>query len=211
MIRIARGGANWVVQPIVAAILLFSFSEQLGGYGVPLSMVVFAIATSLLWFFRDPERGIGSHIVAPADGKIVRIDQVDDPDVGPADRIAIFMNPLDVHVNRAPIDGDVLSVTHIPGKHVPAFNKDSDRNERVEYLMKTEIGTVKVVQIAGAMARRCVPYIEQGHHVKKGDRIGLIRLSSRCDLYLPQGKAKWLIEDKQPVKANLVSVAKVNE
>ena len=77
-------------------------------------------------------------------GKVVRIDQIEDPDLGTVDRLSIFMSPLDVHVNRFPLAGNVRSVTHIPGKHVPAFNKDSDRNERVITHMKTELGDIKV-------------------------------------------------------------------
>jgi phosphatidylserine decarboxylase len=187
--------------------MAISFDSYLGGYGVSVSMVLGAVATSMLWFFRDPKRGIGKGIVAPADGKIVRMDELDDPDIGPATRIAIFMSPVDVHVNRVPLDGNITKVTHHAGKHVPAFNKDSDRNERIEYVMQTEIGLVKVVQIAGAMARRCVPYVDPGQHVKKGDRLGLIRLSSRCDLYLPAG-AEWTVELKQAVKASVMQVAK---
>ncbi|MGB1697160.1 MAG: phosphatidylserine decarboxylase [Thermoplasmatota archaeon] len=208
MIRIARGGATWVVTPISLAILLVSFDSALGGYGLPLSMISLAVATSLLWFFRDPQRGIAKGIVCPADGKVVRVDQPMDADIGEADRIAIFMSPLDVHVNRAPVDGNVIKVTHHPGKHVPAFNKDSDRNERVEILLQTEHGLVKIVQIAGAMARRCVPYVEPGQHVKAGDRIGLIRLSSRCDLYFPRGAVSWNVEVGTRVKA---SISKVGE
>lgn len=169
--------------------------------GVPLFVTLF-----FLMFFRDPDRRIADGIVSPADGKVVRIDEVDDPDIGPCHRIAIFMSPVNVHVNRMPLDMDVRSVTHIPGKHVPAFNKDSDRNERVVTIGKTAIGDVKVVQIAGAVARRIQPYHVAGDHVLKGERFGLIKLGSRCDLYLPVS-AHWQVKLNDRVFAGSTTVA----
>ncbi|MGB0651836.1 MAG: phosphatidylserine decarboxylase [Thermoplasmatota archaeon] len=209
MLRIAHGGANWIVIPISLALLMVGLAGPLGmPWLVPLSGVPFFFTLFFLYFFRDPERPAHPEgLACPADGKVVRVDEVDDPDVGRAQRLSIFMRPSDVHVNRFPLDGDVRRVTHHAGKHVPAFNKDSHRNERVETLLATELGEVKVIQIAGAVARRIVPYAQPGDHVARGEKLGLIRLGSRCDLLIPVGKVAWTVEVGQRVFANRTKVA----
>jgi phosphatidylserine decarboxylase len=138
----------------------------------------------MLWFFRDPERALGAgRVLSPADGVVQSIDPWPDGRT----RVAIFMSPLNVHVNRAPLAGLVRSVEHVPGGYVPAFNKDSDRNERVVWHFDTELGDIEMVQIAGAVARRIVPYVTSGTKVERGERVGLIRFGSRVDTYLPAG------------------------
>lgn len=207
MFRVAYGGANWLMAPLVLAILFVGLAGPLGApWLVSLSAVPFFAFTTLFWFFRDPERPAARDIACPADGKVVRIDAVDDPELGPCDRLSIFMRVHDVHVNRVPLDGDVRSVEHRPGGHVPAFRKDSDRNERVTTLLGTAHGDVKVVQIAGAVARRIVPYIVPGDHLNKGDRLGLIRLGSRCDLLVPRGRVRWNVALHDRVWANRTNV-----
>jgi phosphatidylserine decarboxylase len=143
-----------------------------------------ALTAGMLWFFRDPERQITEHgVVSPADGVVQSVMPWKDGRT----RVAIFMSPLNVHVNRAPLSGTVASVEHIPGGYVPAFNKESEHNERVVWHFDTEIGDLEVVQIAGAVARRIVPYVPRGCKVEQGERIGLIRFGSRVDVYLPEG------------------------
>jgi phosphatidylserine decarboxylase len=138
----------------------------------------------MLWFFRDPERVPGEgRVISPADGVVQSIDPWPDGRT----RLAIFMSPLNVHVNRAPLAGTVISVDHIAGGFAPAFNKDSDKNERVVWHFDTALGDIELVQIAGAVARRIVPYLAAGAKVAQGERIGLIRLGSRVDVYLPEG------------------------
>lgn len=152
-------------------------------WAVPtLLWILFSLA--ILSFFRDPPRRIGDGIVSPADGKVVLATQR-----GRRCRVNIFMNVHNVHVNRAPEAGRVSSVTHIPGGFVPAFRKDSDRNERVVLALETRYGRMKVTQIAGTVARRIVPYLGPGDQVGRGDRIGMIRFGSRVDLEfdLPPG------------------------
>lgn len=208
MLRIAHGGANWIVIPISLALILWGLALPLGmPWLQSLSLVPFFLALSFWFFFRDPEREPTHGVACPADGRVVRIDRIDDPDIGPADRLSIFMSPLTVHVNRFPLDGDVRRVTHHAGKHLPAFNKDSHRNERVETLMRTERGDIKIIQIAGAVARRIVPYAEKGDHVKRGERLGLIRLGSRCDLIVPAGTMTWNVKLGDRVLANYTRVA----
>ncbi len=208
MLKIAAGGANWLVIPLGLAILMAGMSSY-APILLPLSMVPFSLALGFWYFFRDPDRRIAEDVACPADGKVVRIDTIEDPDLGTVDRLSIFMRPSDVHVNRFPLDGSVRSVVHRPGGHVPAFNKDSDRNERVTTWMKTDIGDIKIHQIAGAVARRIVPYSQGGDHVKKGEKLGLIRLGSRCDLLVPQGSITWTVTMGQRVFAGSTTVGEL--
>jgi phosphatidylserine decarboxylase len=205
--RLARGSGPWLAVPAVALAGLLAW-WWLGG-GLPaLVLAGLAVVVELffLQFFRDPDRAPSSGVASPADGRVVRIDQVADPDLGACDRLSIFMSPVDVHVNRFPLDGEVVSVTHIPGGHIPAWDKDSDRNERVVTVLDTAIGRVKVIQIAGTVARRIVPYIEAGHEARKGGRMGLIRFGSRCDLLVPPGSVEWKVALKQQVYAGATQV-----
>lgn len=143
-----------------------------------------ALAAGMLWFFRDPEREITQgRVISPADGVVQSIMPWGDGRT----RVAIFMSPLNVHVNRAPLAGTVTSVEHVPGGFVPAFNKESEHNERVVWHFDTELGDIELVQIAGTVARRIVPYVSQDAKLEQGERIGLIRFGSRVDIYLPQG------------------------
>jgi len=148
----------------------------------------------LLWFYRDPPRQPAPGLVSAADGKVLFVESVDDPDIGRATRIAVFMSPLDVHVNRVPCSAELVSSTHHEGGLVPAFRKESERNERLTTLWRT-IGdpadrvppgqSLKLVQIAGAMAKRIDPWSEPPARLQKGERFGMIRLGSRVDHYLP--------------------------
>ena len=120
----------------------------------PLAVVCVLAAAGALWFHRDPPRSPPpSGVVAPADGRVSVVREE-----GDRVRVAIFMNVTDVHVNRAPAAGTVQSVVHTPGKHLPAFTKESERNERVEIAFDDYGLTL----IAGAVARRVHPYVEIG-------------------------------------------------
>jgi len=180
---LARGTSPWFWATWILAIILAALAWRVSPWVWLAFLPVFAVGLLMLNFFRDPERTPGPGIVAPADGVVQSIDEWEDGRI----RVAIFMDPLNVHVNRAPFDGTVRSVTHVDGAFVPAFDKDSDQNERVVWIFDTAAGELEVVQIAGAVARRIVPYLEAGGRVKKGERIGMIRLGSRVDTYLPPG------------------------
>jgi phosphatidylserine decarboxylase len=140
----------------------------------------------MLWFFRDPDRQAAEGLIlSPADGVVQSIDPMPDGRI----RVSIFMSPLNVHVNRAPCAGTIASIQHVPGGFLPAFDKNSERNERVVWHLDTALGDLELTQIAGAVARRIVPYASPGNAVVPGDRIGLIRFGSRVDVYLPAGIA----------------------
>ncbi|NGO67249.1 phosphatidylserine decarboxylase [Streptomyces boncukensis] len=182
-VRLARGASPWLWPALATAavsLVRARRSRRAAAVAVPAA----ALAAGALWFFRDPEREISrGRVISPADGVVQSIMPWQDGRT----RIAIFMSPLNVHVNRAPLAGAVASVEHVPGGFVPAFNKESEHNERVVWHFDTELGDIEMVQIAGTVARRIVPYIEQGAKVEQGERIGLIRFGSRVDVYLPEG------------------------
>lgn len=176
---IAKGTIHLILAPFllgIVCLLLFPYIKSM----VLTATILFVITVFFLFFFRDPERKIGDGIVAPADGKIMTVEEND------SIKVSTFMNLHNVHVNRAPSDGKILSVEHVFGRHAPAYKKESDLNEKVVIKMDTEIGVINIVQIAGIFARRIVPYIKKGDAVKKGQRIGIIRFGSRVDLYLPK-------------------------
>ena len=180
---LARGASPWLVPTLATAAVCTALTRRRRTWAVA-AVPVSALSVAMLWFFRDPERQIGTgRIVSPADGAVQSIDTRPDGRT----RVAIFMSPLNVHVNRAPLPGTVTSVDHIPGGYVPAFNKDSERNERVVWHFDSELGDLEMVQIAGAVARRIVPYVRPGTKVEQGERVGLIRFGSRVDTYLPAG------------------------
>jgi phosphatidylserine decarboxylase len=143
----------------------------------PLALASLLAGLGALWFHRDPPRSPPpSGVVAPADGRVSVIRTE-----GDRVRVGVFMNVTDVHVNRAPAAATVRSVEHTPGKHLPAFTKESDRNERV----RIDCDDYELTLIAGAVARRIHPYVESGERVDRGDRIGHISFGSRVDVLLP--------------------------
>ncbi|HEY9440746.1 MAG TPA: phosphatidylserine decarboxylase [Streptomyces sp.] len=182
-VRLARGASPWLLPTLATAALSLVRARRSGRWAA-VAVPTTALAAGMLWFFRDPEREITrGRVLSPADGVVQSIMPWKDGRT----RVAIFMSPLNVHVNRAPLSGTVTSVEHIPGGFVPAFNKESENNERVVWHFDTELGSIEMVQIAGAVARRIVPYIPRGEKVEQGERIGLIRFGSRVDIYLPAG------------------------
>ena len=168
---------------LLSLFLSFTFNEF-----ISLSLIFFFLFLFFLFFFRDPEREIGKGIISPADGRVMESNK----------KISIFMNLWDVHVNRAPLDGKIKKMEHFPGKHAPAFMEKE--NERLVTLLSTEIGIIKIIQIAGIFARRIVPYVKEGDVVKKGDKIGIVRFGSKVEVYLP-GKAKIVIKKGDRIKA----------
>jgi phosphatidylserine decarboxylase len=143
----------------------------------PLALLLALAGWAVLCFYRDPERAVpAGGVLAPADGVVSVVREE-----GDRVRIGIYMNVLNVHVNRAPVAGEVARVDHHDGGHLPAFSKDSERNERAEI----DLGDAEVTLIAGAVARRITPYVEEGDAVERGDRIGHIAFGSRADVLLP--------------------------
>lgn len=138
-----RAGVPWLLPTVATAALSLARSRR-SGRAALVAVPATALAAGMLWFFRDPEREIGQgRVISPADGVVQSIMPWKDGRT----RVAIFMSPLNVHVNRAPLAGTVTSVEHIPGGYVPAFNKESENNERVVWHFDTELGDIEMVQI----------------------------------------------------------------
>ncbi len=141
-------------------------------------------------FFRDPDRKIpegNNIIISPADGKVTTIKKINDLDVGDnSTLVSIFLNIFDVHANRVPISGKVISVNHKGGQFVSAFRHDAaDVNEQTTTLFDTALGAVKVKQIAGLIARRILCYAKSGEKMEQGERLGFIMFGSRTDVIFP--------------------------
>ena len=156
-----------------------------------LAMPFAAASLVSLGFFRDPERdtpAIPGAMLSPADGRVMSVDEVDDPFVGPSVRVATFLSPLDVHVNRSPIAGLVVGVTYSRGRFLPAYQPEAGQvNERCVVNLQGDTSRITVVQIAGAVARRIVCRVAPGDKLAAGERFGLIRFGSRTDCYMPRG------------------------
>jgi phosphatidylserine decarboxylase len=153
-----------------------------------LSVILFIL---IVQFFRDPyrETPVGNDlIIAPADGKVVVIEEVDEPEYlkTKCRQISIFMSPINVHVNRYPTSGEVLYEKYHPGKYLVAWHpKSSTENERTTVVVEHPKGQVLFRQIAGALAKRIVNYAKVGHAAKAGAEYGFIKFGSRIDIYLP--------------------------
>ncbi len=156
-----------------------------------LALVALVVTVLVLNFFRDPERvtpqapGLA---VAPADGRIVFVGQAKDPGSGEMrQKVSIFMNVFNVHVNRGPVAGKVKAIVYHPGKFLNAsLDKASEENERNQFqIVEPDGHSWTVVQIAGLIARRIVCWAEEGDELHRGQRIGLIKFGSRVDLYVP--------------------------
>lgn len=215
--KIAQGSTPWILSAFIAGLIFMSLT-LISNWPIPgiiflfLTTVVFLKTGVLFLFFRDPKRDTGKGIVACADGRIREISNFKDDEVGDCTRISTFMNLYNVHVNRIPLDGTIKNVVHISGIHLPAFKKESEKNERVITIIDTKIGTIKVIQIAGTLARRIVPYIKKGDKLKKGEKIGIIRFGSRVDVYLPTKKIKNIhVKIGDMVKAGETTLAEIND
>jgi phosphatidylserine decarboxylase len=153
-----------------------------------LSIVLYVLVVQ---FFRNPLRYTHidpNTIIAPADGKVVVIEEVDEPEYFKDKRrqVSIFMSPLNVHVNRNPIGGQVAYVRYYPGKYLVAWHpKSSTENERTTVVIDQGGRKVLFRQIAGALARRIIYYVKEGQQVQQGREMGFIRFGSRIDLFLP--------------------------
>jgi phosphatidylserine decarboxylase len=152
------------------------------------SLVFFIL---ILQFFRNPARNTvinENHVIAPADGTVVVIEEVEEPEYFKDKRrqVSIFMSPVNVHVNRNPISGIVKYAKYHPGKYLVAWHpKSSTENERTTVVIAGSRAEVLFRQIAGALAKRIVYYVKEGDPVKQGGEMGFIKFGSRIDIYLP--------------------------
>jgi phosphatidylserine decarboxylase len=158
-----------------------------------IQLICFLLWFWIIWFFRLPRRSFSAGeelIIAPADGKVVVIEETYEPEYFKDKRlqVSIFMSPLNVHVNRNPVSGVVKYMKYHPGKYLVAWHpKSSTENERTTLVIGNEKADILLRQIAGALARRICFYVKEGDEVKQNAEFGFIRFGSRVDLYLPLG------------------------
>lgn len=197
---------------VAAAFLAIVLAAFFGVGGAALGLVLLALVVN---FFRDPERMPPKDpqaVVAPADGKVFQVADIDDTRFfsAPATRISIFMSPLDVHVNRIPWTGRVVDVRYHPGKYFRAFaDKASLDNEQTAVLVEDDDGhRLWCVQIAGFIARRIVCRVQPGDQVERGQRYGMILFGSRADLYFPTGSVEVAVQTGQRTRAGETVVAR---
>ncbi len=181
-----KEGIPFVLVPLlIAAVFAFLFF-WIGGVGFIIACAFFVfLALFMAYFFRDPNRTIPTDeniIISAADGKVTRIEENDNGKL-----VSVFLSPIDVHINRAPIAGKIIKVDYQKGKKVPATRDDSSLiNERNSITLQNDKMTVVCTQIAGILARRIVCWSKTGDNLAIGEKYGLIKFSSRTDLLMPK-------------------------
>ena len=183
---------NIIIYPLTIAWILSIIAVYV--YSLDILYIVSGVLSILLIFclnfFRDPKRIVPKQdnlILSPADGKIIKISDFEDPKSGENLKlISIFLSVFNVHANRMPIDGKFIDVNYVRGEFFAAFNhKASDKNERMEISIETKFGIIKVKQIPGLVARRILCHAKVGEKMLAGGRLGFIRFGSRTDIILP--------------------------
>lgn len=156
-----------------------------------LALALLLLTAFMAYFFRDPQRAVPTEaglVVSPADGKVTRVEKLSSDGAESPTVVSIFLSPFDVHVNRAPIAGEVVDVTYTKGRFIAATSDDASLvNEQNALTIKGERMTVVCKQIAGVLARRIVCWKRPGDSLELGERFGLIKFGSRTDLVLPHG------------------------
>lgn len=189
IVPIHKEGYVFIAIGLVATIVLANLWSPFGWIGA-------IITIWICYFFRDPIRTTPQReglVISPADGRVSQIaSALPPPELNlppePMTRVSIFMNVFDCHVNRAPLAGRIIKMAYTPGLFLNAeLDKASDDNERNALAIETSSGIIGVVQIAGLIARRIVPFVKEGDMIGTGERFGLIRFGSRVDVYLPMG------------------------
>ncbi len=191
---LAKEGFTTIIVVFTFSILAgyaVSFGPAFLGYIVYPALVL--LCGLILYFFRDPDRISPENenvILSPADGKIVQIQQAEEKEYlnQPVTQISIFLSPLDVHVNRNPVSGELEYLKYFPGKYLMAWEDHaSEMNERAHFGVKHPSGTkILFKQITGFLARRIVYHIKEGDRLKAGERFGIMKFGSRMDLLLPE-------------------------
>lgn len=204
---IHKEGHRFIFIFAAVSIFLYVLYEPFGFLGL--------VATVwCVYFFRDPERIVPQGeglVISPADGMVQKIEKVAPPaELGLGDekvtRISVFLNIFNVHVNRAPIEGEITALNYHPGKFLSAnLDKASSENERQSIVIKTKDDhEIVCVQIAGLIARRIICDLEDKQKVKTGERYGLIRFGSRVDIYLPKGINAQVVEGQTAIAGETI-------
>jgi phosphatidylserine decarboxylase len=182
--KIDRAGVPFIAGALVPAAVLAAARKPVAATGFALLGGFFA------YFFRDPDRVVpaDAHLaVSPADGRVMIAGPSDGRWAPPGDwkQITIFLSPMDVHINRSPVDGTVTRVEYRPGKFLPAYNEGSNDNELNEIWVDHDGQPIVFRQVVGILARRIVCRVNEGERLERGQRIGLMKFGSRMDVFLP--------------------------
>jgi len=182
--KIDRAGYPFIAAALVPAAVLAASKR----HGLAASFAL--LGGFLTYFFRDPDRTIPADadaVVSPADGRVMIAGPSDGrwAPAGEWKQITIFLSPMDVHINRTPVDGRVTRIDYRPGKFLPAYDEGSNDNELNELWIDHHGQTVVVRQVVGMLARRIVCRVNEGDTLERGQRIGLMKFGSRMDVFLP--------------------------
>ena len=200
-----RPARPYLVGAAAGLVVLWLVSSIVRGLFLP-GIATAAVLTSL-WgffavFFRDPERVPGEGVVSAADGRVTIVAEEDG-----RWRIAVFMNVTDVHVNRFPLDAEVVSIDDSGEGFRPAYAPDATHNVQRRYLLSTGYGPVEVIQMTGIVARRLVSLVRPSEDHRKGERLGMILLGSRVDVLIPVGSFRPSVKPGDRVRAGSSTVA----
>jgi phosphatidylserine decarboxylase len=220
MFRIHREGTvHTLAATILFVLIAWATLSWLIGHlpviGIGLLILLSILWFWVLWFFRHPRRLVSPDdnvVLCPADGKVVVVEEVDNVEFLGDRRIqvSVFMSPLNVHCNRVPVSGVVVYRKYYQGKYLVAWHpKSSELNERMTIAIKHPKATIVVKQIAGAMARRIVNYLQEGQEVVQGNELGFIKFGSRVDVLLPLD-CVLKVKPGDTVKANKTVIASFN-
>ncbi len=203
-------GHETITLALITLIPLFLFYGFVHSFLLPLIPLIILLFSFHLYFFRDPDRTAVSdsqYILAPADGKIYEIDTE-------SGIIRIRMSLFNVHVTRAPVSGKIIKITRQPGSYwpfIPFLRKGTKANARQIIYLQNNEGIFQIVQIVGALARRCTCYFSTGDQITQGERIGMIFYGSEVDIELPLNKIDILVKKGEKTVAGITPVAKLIE
>jgi len=205
-LRIAREGIVYILVPGAVTVLLLILG--LWPIAIP-----FAIVTAFMaYFFRDPKREPPKDphlVVSPADGRVTRVKRIEEGNQQSAMLVSIFLSPLDVHINRAPIAGEITNVAYTRGKFLMATDENASLvNEQNALTIRGEKITVVCKQIAGILARRIICWKQAGERVSLGERFGLIKFSSRTDILLPP-QVEVLVQQGARVRGGVTVIGRI--
>lgn len=204
--RIAREGIIYILVPAAVTLLLLLL-------GFWLTAIPFALVTAFMaFFFRDPRRESPNDpklVVAPADGRVTRVKRVEEGNQQSATLVSIFLSPLNVHINRCPIAGEITNIAYTRGKFLMATDQNASLvNEQNALTIKGEQITVVCKQIAGILARRIICWKHAGERVSLGERFGLIKFSSRTDTLLPP-QVEILVHEGARVRGGVTIIGRI--
>ncbi|MEX2661908.1 MAG: phosphatidylserine decarboxylase [Vicinamibacterales bacterium] len=182
--KIDRAGFPFIGATVVPAVIAALARQPVVATGFAL------LGGFMTYFFRDPDREVPQEpglVVAPADGRVMIAGPTDRRWAPPGDwqQITIFLSPMDVHMNRTPVEGRVTKIHYRPGTFLPAYDEGSNDNELNELWIDSHGRTVVVRQVVGVLARRIVCRVVEGQQLARGERIGLMKFGSRMDVFLP--------------------------